>query len=629
MSSAPDKHHAPVNFKHTDSSSRIRLLPDAVASQVAAGEVVERPASVLKELMENSLDAKAQRIDVEFMQGGVGLIRVRDDGVGMNREDALLCLERHATSKIRSAEDLFHISTYGFRGEALPSIASVSRFRLVTRPHGVEAGTEVWVEGGKIISVNDSGDAPGTLVEVRNLFFNVPARRKFLRSETTETGHLIQCFQTFALAQPKIAFSLRKDNRLVHQVAPTTDIEVRIAELFGSEWHQALLPEAELESQGIRIYGMFSRLPAKFFGRSNQFFFLNRRPISDSVILRGIRAALPASVNDARMPACVLFLEMPPEQFDCNVHPTKREVRFRSPDLVASIVEQFVRYTLEKGNKKNTPTSSNALLSQQQNCILPEENNPQRREILSPTKPPPPAQLQPQFILQPPSQTPKKLSLDFSFSPSLPTQSPVPNPLVAYKGSQPQFPNFKFLSRLGDRYFLWQSDEGLVLMDAKNASERIYYDELANGKSNNQGIHFPSQYLLPPITFIPPARDAAWLSENIATLAEFGIRIEPFGPNSFKIEALPAGFEQFSPEEILNSILHQVRQGGKTAASRFLRDQLILTLAQMRARKVTLHEDDAYPLLRKLFECELPYLSPSGNPILLLQSWKELERKFH
>ncbi|MCS7008714.1 MAG: DNA mismatch repair endonuclease MutL, partial [Chthoniobacterales bacterium] len=304
---------------------RIRLLPDEVASQVAAGEVVERPASVLKELIENSLDAEARSIDVEFAYGGVGLIFVRDDGVGMNRDDALLSLERHATSKIRCAEDLFRISTYGFRGEALPSIASVSKFRLVTRPRDESLGTAISVEGGKILSVQDSGEAPGTSVEVRSLFFNIPARRKFLRSELTETGHLLHCFQTFALAHPSVGFTLRKDNRILYQLASSGDLTTRVFDLFGEDWKSALLPFLEIQIRSIRIRGMFSALPPRYYGRSYQYFFLNNRPITDPAILRGIRSALPVSENDNRLPACILFLEMSPEKFDCNVHPAKRE----------------------------------------------------------------------------------------------------------------------------------------------------------------------------------------------------------------------------------------------------------------------------------------------------------------
>jgi DNA mismatch repair protein MutL len=325
---------------------KIRLLPDAVASQVAAGEVVERPSSLVKELVENSLDAGASRVCIEYTRGGSRFVSVRDDGCGMDREDSLLCLERHATSKIRSSADLARVRSMGFRGEALPSIASVSRFRLTTREASSNAGTEVMVSGGKVESVREIGAPAGTQIEVRDLFFNLPARRKFLRGEETESAHIIHCLQGIGLASPSVAFECRRDGCLVAALPRAESLAVRIRDLFGKD-HLAKLVEIDMfEGEGFRFAGFLARPGQGRRDRLQQFVILNGRPIHCPPVQQSLREAYAGALQRGEHPICMLHIEMDLDLVDCNVHPAKREVRLRQPDTIRRAVFDSARRML-------------------------------------------------------------------------------------------------------------------------------------------------------------------------------------------------------------------------------------------------------------------------------------------
>src|SRR5438876_3875105 len=329
--------------------SRIRLLPDTVASQVAAGEVVERPASVVKELIENSIDAGARRIEIMIHRGGISLIRVVDDGSGMDRDDALLSLERHATSKIRSAADLQAIGTLGFRGEALPSIASVSRFRLTSREPDAIAGTEVLVNGGKIDIVRDGGEAPGTQVEVRSLFYNLPARRKFLRSENTESRNIEHQLHLQAIGHPQIGFSLVRDDRMLFQLPTAVTLSDRIRDLYGAELLQRLVQISDAASPKVRISGFIGQAGLSRQTRSQQLVFVNGRAIESSLLTGALREGYHTALMKGQYPVTFLFLEIDPASVDVNVHPAKREVRFRDPTAVREAIVHSIQQTLEHG----------------------------------------------------------------------------------------------------------------------------------------------------------------------------------------------------------------------------------------------------------------------------------------
>src|SRR5438445_235467 len=329
--------------------SRIRLLPETVASQVAAGEVVERPASVVKELVENSIDAGARKIDIMIRRGGISLVRVIDDGCGMDRDDALLSLERHATSKIRTAADLEAVATLGFRGEALPSIASVSRFRLTTREAHAVAGTEIIVNGGKLDVVRDGGEAPGTQVEVRSLFFNLPARRKFLRSENTESRNIEHQIHLQTIGHPRIGFSLLRDDRVLFQLPATATLSDRIRDLFGVELLQRLVELAGTASPKIRISGFIGQAGLSRQTRTQQLVFVNGRAIESSLITGAIREGYHTALMKGQYPVTFFFLELDPASVDVNVHPAKREVRFRDPTAVREAIVLCIQQTLEAG----------------------------------------------------------------------------------------------------------------------------------------------------------------------------------------------------------------------------------------------------------------------------------------
>src|ERR1700746_1393646 len=328
---------------------RIRLLPETVASQVAAGEVVERPASVVKELIENSIDAGARKVDGMIPRGGISLVRVIDDGCGMDRDDALLSLERHATSKIRTATDLQAVSTLGVRGEALPSIASVSRFLLTTREARAVAGTEIVVNGGKLDVVRDAGEAPGTQIEVRSLFYNQRARRKFLRSENTESRNIEHQVHLQAIGHPQIGFSLLRDDRVLFQLPATATLGDRIRDLFGIELLERLVEVTGTRSPKIRISGFIGQAGLSRQTRTQQLVFVNGRAIESSLITGAVREGYHTALMKGQYPVTFLFLVLDPVAVDVNVHPAKREVRFRDPNGVRETVVRAIRHTLESG----------------------------------------------------------------------------------------------------------------------------------------------------------------------------------------------------------------------------------------------------------------------------------------
>src|SRR5215475_9989068 len=327
--------------------SRIRLLPETVASQVAAGEVVERPASVVKELIENSIDAGSCKIDIVIRRGGISLVRVIDDGWGMDRDDALLSLERHATSKIRSAADLQAVATLGFRGEALPSIASVSRFRMTTREARAIAGTEILVNGSKIDVVRDGGEAPGTQIEVRSLFYNLPARRKFLRSENTESRNIEHQVHLQAIGHPQTGFSLMRDDRILFQLPATATLGDRIRDLYGVELLQRLVEVDGAPSPNIQISGFIGQAGLSRQTRSQQLVFVNGRAIESSLITGAVREGYHTALMKGQYPVTFLFLELDPTAVDVNAHPAKREVRFHDPYGVRETIVRCIQQTLE------------------------------------------------------------------------------------------------------------------------------------------------------------------------------------------------------------------------------------------------------------------------------------------
>jgi DNA mismatch repair protein MutL len=628
----------PYNIKHP--MSRIRLLPETVASQVAAGEVVERPASVVKELVENSIDAGARKIDILIRRGGISFVRVIDDGSGMDRDDALLSLERHATSKIRSASDLEAIGTLGFRGEALPSIASVSRFRLTTREADAVAGTEIIINGGKIDIVREGGEAPGTQVEVRSLFYNLPARRKFLRSENTESRNIEHQIHLQAIGHPQIAFTFVRDDRLVFQLPAAGNLNDRIRDLYGSKMLERLLPvngEASAKSgrrgdtdpsRGeIDIGGLIGRAGVSRQTRDQQLTFVNGRAIESPVLNAAMREGYHTALMKGQYPITFLFLNIDPTAVDVNVHPAKREVRFRDPNGVREAVVRAIRQTLESGRetwreKFSAPTSASPEAPGQPIADLTLRPSPSFPEVAHRELSGLGAAAGDRTVdLVPPSVVaPNRDEAIAGVADPGRAQQPISSPAATSQ-------QFQIIGVLNKLYVLMENADGLVLVDQHAAHERILFEEL-RGRMEEQGV--PTQRLLIPQTFDLPPRDADWIERNMSILQKMGIGIEGFGPNTFKIDSLPAFLNTSDPVHFMQRVIDDLKSSSASSSPMRLGEEMIAKTVCRHAVKANdpLRYLEIEKLIQDLLACDLPYCCPHGRPTMIQISHSELEKKF-
>jgi DNA mismatch repair protein MutL len=575
-------------------SQKIRLLAEVVANRIAAGEVVERPASVVKELVENSLDAGAKKIEISVERGGRSLIRVTDDGCGMGPEDALLALERHATSKIREAGDLMKIQTFGFRGEALPSIASVSRFTLKTRePEAVE-GTEVVIDGGKVIRAGKAGGPAGTSIEVRQLFAHVPGRRKFLRTEETEWSHIEQGVRLAALARPEVGWVLRRDGAVFWQDVARGTLEERIAAVFGRGWKETLL-EIDTEDAGLRLHGYIGRPGVNRATRAEQILFVNSRPVQSGSLNHALLEGYHNALMRGRYPVTVLFLEMDPCGVDVNVHPAKREVRFRQDGDVRRFVSGAVAEVLRGGSVGPLPM---------------------------------------------PTLTTNGFSPALTFAPTssqpattVPGRAPVPVVAGGSLGleveSAPGIPaGWRFIGVVDQLYLVAEKEGGVVLIDQHAAHERILFEQLLRQVAQEE-VH--GQRLLYPVTIEFPPVQASFLKERAEELGKVGLGISAMGGNAFLVDALPPRIRTLAVEEFVRGVVADLEKGGSTAKKdRRLSEEVIAKTVCRHAVKANdrLNDTEAVRLLADLLACELPYTCPHGRPTMILWSKAELEKKF-
>ena len=585
------------------------MLPETVASQVAAGEVVERPASVVKELVENSIDAGARKIDILIRRGGISTMRVIDDGCGMDRDDALLSLERHATSKIRSISDLEAIGTLGFRGEALPSIASVSRFRLTTREADAVAGTEIVVNGGKIDIVRDGGEAPGTQVEVRSLFYNVPARRKFLRAENTESRNIEHQLHLQAIGHAQVAFTFARDDRVAFQLPATTTLTDRIRDLYGNELLERLLPLNGAGSSGIQITGLIGPAGLSRQTRAQQLVFVNGRAIESPLITTAVREGYHTALMKGQYPVTFLFLEVDPGGVDVNVHPAKREVRFRDPNGVREAIVRCIQETLARGRADwqekfrappVVPTQPTVDLTLRPQVSVPEESH---REL-------------PQLSTIPATGNRDRVSarpLD------------VESETAIKPDNRAQ--QFQIIGVLNKLYVLMENVDGLVLVDQHAAHERILFEELRR-RMEEQGV--PAQKLLITQTFELPPRDADWIEQNMSILQKMGIGIESFGPNTFKIDSLPGFLNVTDGAQFMRKVIDDLKSASDRSSPLRLGEDMIAKSVCRHAVKANdpLRYLEVEKLIQDLLECDLPYCCPHGRPTMIQISNAELEKKF-
>jgi DNA mismatch repair protein MutL len=601
--------------------NRIRLLPEHVANQIAAGEVIERPASVLKELLENALDAGATQVDVQVGAGGRSLVAVTDNGCGMSKDDALLCLERHATSKLRDSDDLDRIATYGFRGEAIPSIASVSRFRLRTRERDAVAGTELVIDGGKLREVREVGLAPGTQIEVRSLFYNLPARRKFLRTEATESAHLKQVMLLAGLARPEVGFTLAMDEQAPQRWLPGEDLRGRLVSIFGADWAGLTLP-LEAASGELRLHGFIGKPGVSRAARGEELFFINQRPVENRTLHFGLLEGYHNSLMKGRYPVAVLFLEMDPSGVDVNIHPAKREVRFHDDFTIRHFVVKAVQDALQA--YVGAPAARVTF-------DVPAE---------APGKPEPAASpLSALSIPAPSSDTPlppvapsielEREAEPLALQPTLPLPEEKPQPATAR-------PEPLITNRLGLRvvgcvahlYIVAESPEGLVLIDQHAAHERVLFEQMLR----RMALQDPaSQQLLFPVTleFLP--READFLLAQIETLQQAGVGITRFGPTSFLVDGLPAMVKTRDVGEFIRTIVTDLQQeGGETRKGRRLSEEIVAKTVCRHAVKANdaLKPAEWDMLLHDLLACDLPYTCPHGRPTMIQLSLAELEKKF-
>ena len=644
-----------------ETERRIHRMSDILASQVAAGEVVERPASVIKELVENSIDAGATQVRVEVRRGGVSLIKVMDNGSGMSRADAELCLERHATSKLLNYEDLFDIQQLGFRGEALPSIASVSELRIMTRREEDIEGTVVACHGGEMQPIMNAGCAPGTEISVSNLFFNTPVRRKFLKSDDTEYGHIEHQLKLHALAFPQVRFILVKDGTVVFDVPATTDLRHRISEFVGRETATALLRIKPTHGPGVQVTGFLMPLSEARRNRRMQFVFLNGRPIEDKIVARAVRdgyGGFPTGLH----PALFLYLEVDPGLVDVNVHPAKREVRFRRPSDLTTCIIDAIAGTLsvhargedvEPEVAAPQPLELRPILEPQQaELSLPPSSKPTlapqpiRREptvSTAPVAPLPkvsalPVDAAPTPVIRPCRETPPKESNPQPVAvaqPEQPSKPEIPAPQPAStlpsrcceKKEQDTLPNFRFVGVLADAYMLYENKEGLVMLSPRAARERIIFERLL--ESNRCPVS--SQRLLVPVMLELDPRDMGVALEVREQLQQAGFLLSPFGQRTLRVEAVPMMLSLPRVEEFMLELIRSFSAG----ETRFKRSRNPFEpFAQRIARQYASREDvrpwlqAPIPLLAELLRCEIPYCTPNGKPTLVPVTLNEIARKF-
>ena len=625
----------------------IHVMSPTLASQVAAGEVVERPASVVKELVENSLDAGAKFVRVEIRRGGVGMIKVTDDGSGMSRADAELCTKRHATSKLSSLKELFEITHLGFRGEALPSIASVSRFKLCTRQQQDLEGWEIRIDGGLEHEPRSSGVSPGTAIEVADLFYNTPARRKFLKSAETEASHVEHQIRLHALAYPQVRFAYKRDDQLVFDLPATADLRVRISALTDAATAAALIPIETTIGPGISITGFLLPLSEARRTRKGQYVFMNTRPVEDQLINRAIRdgyGGFPTGLH----PALFLYMEVEPALVDVNVHPAKKEVRFRrSADVVNTIVEaiantlqkharQEIHAAAEPEPERTLPAHSTTApygeipaCSTNPGSAFPAAARPapassaaqpplssSARQSHGPVRPP---TLRAIPLKQVPATQGK---LDFHRQEDEETARNAHENAASERDASA---GFSYLGTLRQQFALFETPEGLVLMHPKAARERIIFERLRARRE----APMPSQQLLDPVVLDLDPRDFAVIRQFAPHFDQAGMVVTPFGQNTIRIESIPALLELENARAFLLELVDRLTQSEFSRnAKRVAYETFIGEFARKSAWRERISPHRAPAILKDLLACEVPYCTPGGKPTLVNYSVPEIKRKF-
>ena len=610
--------------------SKIKILPEILSNKIAAGEVVERPASVVKELVENALDADSTRIIIEVENGGRSLIRVSDNGSGMNRDDALLATERYATSKIYKNEDLFAIHTLGFRGEALPSIAAVSKFCLITRDQTSQAGTEIVVEGGIIKKVSQVGTPLGTMITVRQLFFNVPARRKFLKTVNTEMGHIADTVSSMALGRPDIQFRLIHNGKVIKNWSATADDVDRIVDVLGKDI-QNNLKKIEFTSDFLTVQGWISSPRITRSTSRGIYLYVNQRVVRNRVIQHALFQGYGSRLMKGQFPVAVVFIHVPCDQLDVNVHPTKNEVKFarqkKIHDSVAGVVAERLRLTDQPEwaapkVRESRSSTKHSVISEQASDFGIFDKQPLSQYPASRTQHPassiqhPVSSIQHSVSSTQEPESPWKQDLRFT-----PTSGQTE--LWAKK----RFGDLKVIGQFHDTYILCESADRIVLIDQHAAHERIIFEQL---KNRSQASKKSAQKLLIPETIDLGYREAKILEELLPDLNELGLEIEPFGGNTFVVKSVPSLLENKEVKPLIIEIVEKMAQTGFAPGLEKAIDQCLILMACHGAIRANqkLSDEQIKGLLEQLDQCDQPSNCPHGRPTWISWSIKDLEKSF-
>jgi len=598
--SQPETEQTPV--------TRIHLLEEHTVNRIAAGEVVDRPASVVKELVENSIDAGARTIMVEVEQGGKRLIRVTDDGEGMSPADALLSIQRHATSKIRNAEDLQSIVTLGFRGEALPSIASVSRFELLTRRADLDTGMRLLVENGQVVEAEECAARNGTTVTVRDLFYNTPARLKFLKSVATELSHITELMTRFALAFPEISFRLLHNGQEIFVSQGSTDPRHALLAVFGRDVARELR-RIDYMQGSLRITGYVSPPHLTRPTRAMQSFFVNRRQVRHRVLSKALDDAYRTLTPEGRHPVAAIFLQVPPYSVDVNVHPTKAEVKFSHEGEVYHAVLTAIRQALlQQGMMPSALPGLQSGLDIPQSAGRPATGQPVWQ----------PSPLLPQEVLH--AELLRRAGIELSQATAAEVQ-PAARPYAE------MLEGFQVLGQLDRTYIVASSHRGLLIIDQHVAHERVLYEKLTVLRQRQP---VPVQHLLTPLVFHLDRRTATLLGEHLQDIQNMGFLLEPFGSDSVVLRGVPAWLGQRNVEALVRDLLDEISELGVQRRLPLTDETLVATTACKMAVKAgdALSHAEMTHLLQELAETENPYLCPHGRPVVLVLSIEELERRF-
>ncbi len=614
-------------------SDIIQLLPDSVANQIAAGEVVQRPASAVKELIENAIDSGADRIQVILKDAGKSLIQIIDNGCGMSETDARMCFERHATSKIRKAEDLFAIRTMGFRGEAMASIAAIAQVDLKTRRHEDELGVQVRIEGSEFLGQEAVATPAGTNISVKNLFYNTPARRNFLKGNSVELRHIIDEFQRIALAHPELYFTMHHEGSEVFHLPPAS-LKQRIVHLFGANYNQRLVPVEE-ETSISKIQGYVGKPEFAKKTRGEQFFFVNKRFIKDPYLNHAVLSAFEEVLPKDSFPLYVLFIDIDPNQIDINVHPTKTEIKFQDEKALYAIIRSAVKRSLGRYNIAptldfNQETGFSRMITPQapEDIVAPSisfnpDYNPFQTESQGSSS-----------SSRNLGQTKEKVDRDWASVYEIGQAVQAKNQELAFGPEQgnsiagtSEKISDKQLVQLHQRFILSTIKSGFMLIDQQAAHERILYERFLSQLENHQGV---CQQSLFPQTVSLNAADFELVKDLMPDIQALGFQIREFGKHTFVVEGVPADISTNASEVELLEHLIEGFKNNQSGLKLDKRDNLARTLARNTAIKagVNLSAEEMNALIDELFACQMPQVSLSGKPIIITFSLEELLQKF-